>query len=76
MAADGTQGTKATQDTQASVDDVITRITEADTDAEAMAVLESIPRRVLAEVADQLYVDTFGRSLETVRKECLREARA
>jgi hypothetical protein len=59
-----------------TVDDVITRITEADTSDEALAVLERIPRRTLEEVADQLYVDTWGKSLASVRVACLEEARA
>jgi hypothetical protein len=59
-----------------STDDVITAITEADTADDALAVLERIPRQLLGAVADQLWIDTFGRSLATVRMLCLHEARA
>ena len=59
-----------------TVDDVITGITEAPTSDEALAILERIPRRLLAEVADQLYVDTWCKSLASVRVACLQEARA
>jgi hypothetical protein len=58
-----------------TVDDVITRITEASTTDEALAILVRIPRRTLEDVADQLYVDIWGKSLHTVRLACLAEAR-
>lgn len=61
---------------QLTADDVIARITEANTSDEALAILERIPRRTLEAVADQLYVDYYGRRTATIRTLCLREARA
>jgi len=59
-----------------SADTIITRITEADTADEALAVLERVSRARLEQVADLLYVDTWGMSLASVRMACLAEARA
>jgi hypothetical protein len=59
-----------------SADTIITRITEAPTKADALAVLSGISRQALEAVADQLYVDTFGKTVARVRSECVSEARA
>lgn len=63
------------QPSQDTVDDVITQITEAPTADAALAILERVPRRMLEAVADQLYVDTWARSVATVRTLVLAEAR-
>ena len=43
-----------------AVDDAITRITEAKSDAAAKAIILSLPHRVLFAVADQLHINTEG----------------
>jgi hypothetical protein len=57
-------------------DTIITRITEAATARDAMAILATVPRRALDGVADQLYVEWDGASTAAVRQACVREARA
>ena len=57
-------------------DSIITAITEAATADEALHALERISRSQLEAVADQLFVDTWGRSVATVRIAVIHEARS
>ena len=59
-----------------TADDIITRITEAPTEADALAALASVPRAMLLAVADQLYIDPYGRSSAVVRRAIVAEARS
>jgi hypothetical protein len=59
-----------------TADDIITRITEAATEADALAVLAGVPRALLDTVADQLYIDSYGRSPAVVRRAIAAEARS
>jgi hypothetical protein len=63
-------------DSTRSVDQIITDVTEAPTDAEALAALNGVPRGLLVEVADQLHLDPYERASATVRREIVAEARA
>jgi hypothetical protein len=60
----------------ANPDSIITAITQAPSDAEALTILGGVGRKALEAVADQLYVDFCGRRTGIVRRECVREARA
>ncbi len=55
-----------------TMDDYITRITNAPTDADAMRELDGVGRRMLALIADQLYVDDY----DHVKRAIVAEARA
>jgi len=59
-----------------SADTIITRITEAGTPDEALAILERVSRARLEQVADLLYVDTWGMGPARIRSAILAEARA
>lgn len=59
-----------------AVDDAITRITEAKSDAAAKAIMLSLPHRVLFAVADQLHINTEGHGTSWVRNAVVKEARA
>jgi hypothetical protein len=58
------------------VDTIITKITEAIDETSALAVLDGIPRVTLDAVADQLYIDSYGRSSAVVRRAIVREGRS
>jgi hypothetical protein len=62
-----------------TVDDVITAITKAGTDADALTILTALTRRrrqLLLAVADQLYVVADGRRPAIIRAEVIAEARS
>ena len=59
-----------------TVDDIITAITRAATEADALAELDGVPRAILEKVADQLFCDPYGRSLAVVRRAIIKEARS
>jgi hypothetical protein len=59
-----------------AADDVITRITEADSEEAAYTIMLSVPVRIVMQVADQLYVQTEGRGTNWIRRAVVREARA
>jgi hypothetical protein len=59
-----------------TADDIITRIVQAPTEANALAILTGVPRALLLTVADQLYIDPYGRSSAVVRRAIVAEARA
>jgi hypothetical protein len=58
------------------VDKIITAITEAPDEASALATLAGVPRATLLAVADQLYLDAYGRASATVRRAIVNEAGA
>ena len=58
------------------VDQLITAITEAADEAAALAALAGVSRATLEALADQLYVDPYGRSSAVVRRAIVNEARA
>jgi hypothetical protein len=58
------------------VDQVITDITVAASDADAIAILRNVPSAILMRVADQLYIDADGRSFSYIRKAIVAEARS
>jgi hypothetical protein len=51
-----------------TADDIVTRITEAPTEADALRSLAGVSRGMLDQVADLLYVDPYGRSSAVVRQ--------
>jgi hypothetical protein len=57
-------------------DDVITRITEAATKADARAILAGVPRATVLAVADQLHIDPCGHGLPCIRAAIVMEARS
>ena len=59
-----------------SVDDIITWITEASNDAEALIILRAVNREGLNKVADQLYIDCVGQSVAWLRRAIVKEARS
>lgn len=59
-----------------TVDDVITRITKAPSYEVANAIMRTVPRKMLLEVADQLHIETEGHGLQTIRTAVIKEARA
>jgi len=61
--------------TPRTVDDIITDVTRAPTEADALAALDGVPRATLLEVADQLYLD-HERASAAVRRAIVAEARA
>jgi hypothetical protein len=60
----------------ATVDDIITRVTQAPDEAAALSALDGVPRSMLMTLADQLYIDAQGRSSAVVRRAIAKEARA
>jgi hypothetical protein len=61
----------------ATVNDIITRITEAETAGAAYAVARSVPRRLLLVIADQLHINyAYDHGTEWVRWAVVKEARA
>lgn len=59
-----------------SPDDVITQVTRAPSDAAAVDIMRMQSRAMVLAVADQLYVESDGHSLATVRRDIVREARS
>ena len=59
-----------------TVDDVITKITEAPNDSMAKAIMRSVPHKLILQVADQLHIETEGHGDGWLRTEIVREARA
>jgi hypothetical protein len=59
-----------------TTDQIITAITKAPTKLAAYRVLDTVSRKDLLVVADQLYIDAFGRSTATIRTAVIKEARA
>jgi hypothetical protein len=59
-----------------NVDEVITRLTEAASMDAAYEVARTVPRKMLLEVADQLYVEADGHGTEWIRWAVVKEARA
>lgn len=59
-----------------SPDEIITQVTEAPTAVEALAIMQDVPRSLVEAVADQLYIETLGHSVSSVRKAIVKEARA
>jgi hypothetical protein len=69
---------KATRDAL-TPDDLVTAITNAPSESDAIAVLSGIPVALLNAVADLLYIDPVdghGRSSGMVRKAVVKEARS
>jgi hypothetical protein len=58
------------------VDDLITAITEAPTEDAAMAIMARVPALTVAAMADQLYIEGTFQGIKSLRKQCVREARA
>jgi hypothetical protein len=59
------------------IDDVITMITNEDTDEDALGVMQTIRfRKLLDQIADQLHIDPEGHDAEWVRKAIVEKARA
>jgi hypothetical protein len=59
-----------------NVDTIITKITEAETADDALAILKGVSRTMLNTIADQLYVEYEGVGTTTLRKAIVSEARA
>lgn len=59
-----------------TTDDVITQITEAPTEADAVRIMRMQSRPMVLAVADQLFVEAEGHGLAIVRRECVTEARS
>jgi hypothetical protein len=60
-----------------SPDDIITKVTEASTAVEALAIMQDVPRSLLLAVADQLFIDDpDGHGSPWLRKAIVEEARA
>jgi hypothetical protein len=59
-----------------AVDDVITRITEAEDNRKALAIAMSLSRRLVEAVADQLHIETAGHEPQWLRGEIVKEARS
>jgi hypothetical protein len=57
-------------------DDIITRITEASTEADALRIAAGVPHKMLMTVADQLHIDPYGHADPWIRKAIVAEARA
>ena len=58
-----------------TVDDAITRITEAKDREMAKAIAHTLSKRVLFAVADQLHIETKGHGTTWVRNAVIKEAR-
>jgi hypothetical protein len=58
------------------VDQVITDVTVAASDTDAISILRNVPSAILMRVADQLYIDADGRSFSYIRKAIVAEARS
>jgi hypothetical protein len=56
-------------------DDVVTRITEAAADADALAIMRGVPHAMLLAVADLLHIDPYGHHDPWLRKAIVTEAR-
>ena len=69
-------GEYTAETTDLTADDLVTAITQAPDEASAMAVLADVPRTLLDEVADLVYIDPVGRSSAVVRRAIIREARS
>ena len=59
-----------------TADDIITAVTEAASVEAAQVVLTGVPRALLLETADQLFIDADGKASATLRKAIIAEARA
>jgi hypothetical protein len=57
-------------------DDVITRITEAATEAHATAIAAGLAHTMLVTVADQLHIDMYGHADLWIRRAIVAEARS
>lgn len=62
--------------TPITADDIITKITEAATEAEAVDIMRMQSRPLVLAVADLLFVEADGHSLATTRRESVRAARS
>jgi hypothetical protein len=60
----------------ATEDTIITHVTEARTAEHARAIVNKYPPRVLAKVADLLYIDAEGHGAAWLRAAIVSEARA
>jgi hypothetical protein len=56
-------------------DTVVTHVTQARTDAQALAIVRKYRPRILREVADLLYIDADGHGVAWLRQEIVRQAR-
>ena len=59
-----------------TADNVITRITEASTEEDALTIMRSVPHSLLLAVADQLHTDPYGHGDPWLRRAVVAEARA
>ena len=59
-----------------TVDDIITEVTEAATSEDALAILATVPRRMLLVLADQLYIENVPARTSSLRVAIADEARA
>jgi hypothetical protein len=59
-----------------NVDEIITRLTEADSEGTAYVIARTIPLKMLRKVADQMYIETDGHGADWIRKAVIKEARA
>jgi hypothetical protein len=57
-------------------DDLITSLTEAQTDAEAREIIDSAPRDAVFAAADILHIDTVSHGMRWIRNAVRSEARA
>jgi hypothetical protein len=58
------------------VDEIITRLTEAGSMDAAYGIARTVPRKMLLQVADQLYVEADGHGTEWIRWAVIKEARS
>jgi len=59
-----------------TADTLVTMVTEAATEAQAVDIMRMASRSAVVAVADLLHVEADGHSLATVRRACVREARS
>jgi hypothetical protein len=57
-----------------TVDEIISEVTSAPSRNAALRYMASVPRSMVLTVADQLYVEPYGRT-DRLRAECVDEAR-
>lgn len=68
---------KALDAPKLTADDIITKVTQAATEADALAVVADVhSRQLLLAAADLLYIEVDGHASAWVRKAIVREARA
>jgi hypothetical protein len=59
-----------------NVDEIITRVTEAESIDSAYGIIRSVPYKMLRKVADQLHIEADGHGAEWIRWAVVKEAKA